>query len=85
VRGGRKGQEFPLEDGNNSSAAGTLETGVASGGRPRPDDPEAKIRAQAGAHPLEGGKITVEDIGTNGTYVNRQRVDARQSGRVENG
>ncbi len=37
------------------------------------DDPEAKISRKHALVRIEGGKITIEDIGSlNGTYVNRQ-------------
>ena len=36
------------------------------------DDPEAKISRKHALIIIEGGKITIEDIGSlNGTYVNR--------------
>src|ERR1039458_9177195 len=43
VRGGRKGQEFPLEDGNNLIGRWDPETGSFPEVDPDADDPEAKI------------------------------------------
>src|SRR5690348_5720822 len=73
VRGGRKGQEFPLEDGNNLIGRWDPETGSFPEVDLDADDPEAKISRKHALLRLESGKITVEDIGSlNGTYVNRQ-------------
>src|SRR5690348_13127294 len=73
VRGGRKGQEFPLEDGNNLVGRWDPETGAFPEVDLDQDDPEAKISRKHALIRFEGGKITVEDIGSlNGTYVNRQ-------------
>jgi FHA domain-containing protein len=73
VRGGRKGQEFPLEDGNNLVGRWDPETGAFPEVDLDADDPEAKISRKHALIRIEGGKITVEDIGSlNGTYVNRQ-------------
>jgi pSer/pThr/pTyr-binding forkhead associated (FHA) protein len=73
IRGGRKGQEFPLEDGNNFIGRWDPETGAFPEVDLEQDDPEAKISRKHALLRLEGGKITVEDIGSlNGTYVNRQ-------------
>jgi hypothetical protein len=73
VRGGRKGQEFPLEDGNNLIGRWDPETGAFPEVDLDQDDPEAKISRKHALIRFEGGKITVEDIGSlNGTYVNRQ-------------
>jgi FHA domain len=73
VRGGRKGHEFPLEDGNNLVGRWDPETGAFPEVDLDQDDPEAKISRKHALIRLEGGKITVEDIGSlNGTYVNRQ-------------
>jgi FHA domain len=73
VRGGRKGQEFPLEDGNNLVGRWDPETGSFPEVDLDADDPEAKISRKHALIRIEGGKITVEDIGSlNGTYVNRQ-------------
>ena len=72
VRGGRKGQEFPLEDGNNLIGRWDPETGSFPEVDLDADDPEAKISRKHALTRIEGGKITVEDIGSlNGTYVNR--------------
>ena len=73
MRGGRKGQEFPLEDGNNLVGRWDPETGAFPEVDLDQDDPEAKISRKHALIRFEGGKITVEDIGSlNGTYVNRQ-------------
>src|SRR3984885_11385378 len=73
VRGGRKGQEFPLEDGNNLVGRWDPETGSFPEVDLDQDDPEAKISRKHALIRFEVGKITVEDIGSlNGTYVNRQ-------------
>jgi hypothetical protein len=73
VRGGRKGQEFPLEDGNNLVGRWDPETGAFPEVDLDQDDPEAKISRKHALIRFEAGKITVEDIGSlNGTYVNRQ-------------
>jgi FHA domain len=73
VRGGRKGQEFPLEDGNNLVGRWDPETGSFPEVDLDQDDPEAKISRKHALIRFEIGKITVEDIGSlNGTYVNRQ-------------
>src|SRR5271156_4882213 len=73
VRGGRKGQEFPLEDGNNLIGRWEPETGSFPEVDLDADDPEAKISRKHALIRIDGGKITIEDIGSlNGTYVNRQ-------------
>ncbi len=73
VRGGRKGQEFPLEDGNNLIGRWDPETGSFPEVDLDADDPEAKISRKHALIRIDGGKITIEDIGSlNGTYVNRQ-------------
>jgi FHA domain len=73
VRGGRKGQEFLLEDGNNLVGRWDPETGAFPEVDLDADDPEAKISRKHALIRIEGGKITIEDIGSlNGTYVNRQ-------------
>jgi FHA domain-containing protein len=73
VRGGRKGQEFPLEDGNNLVGRWDPETGSFPEVDLDADDPEAKISRKHALLRIDGGKITIEDIGSlNGTYVNRQ-------------
>jgi hypothetical protein len=73
VRGEGKGQELPLEDGNNVIGRWDPETGAF----PEVDldkyDPEAKVSRKHALLRIDGGKITVEDMGSlNGTYVNRQ-------------
>jgi len=74
VRGSpRKGQEFPLEDGNNLIGRWDPETGSFPEVDLDADDPEAKISRKHALIRIEGDKITIEDIGSlNGTYVNRQ-------------
>ena len=73
VRGGRKGQEFPLEDGNNLVGRWDPETGSFPEVDLDADDPEAKISRKHALIRLDAGKITIEDIGSlNGTYVNSQ-------------
>jgi FHA domain len=73
VRGGRKGQEFPLEEGNNLVGRWDPETGAFPEVDLDADDPEAKISRKHALIRIEGGKLTIEDIGSlNGTYVNRQ-------------
>ncbi len=72
VRGGRKGQEFPLEEGNNAIGRWDPETGAFPEVDLEQDDPEAKISRKHALIRIENGKITIEDIGSlNGTYVNR--------------
>ena len=73
VRGEGKGQELPLEDGNNVIGRWDPETGAF----PEVDldkyDPEAKVSRKHALLRIDSGKITVEDMGSlNGTYVNRQ-------------
>ena len=74
VRGSpRKGQEFPLEDGNNLVGRWDPETGSFPEVDLDADDPEAKISRKHALIRIDAGKITIEDIGSlNGTYVNRQ-------------
>lgn len=73
IRGGRKGQEFPLEEGNNLIGRWDPETGAFPEVDLDQDDPEAKISRKHALVRIENGKITIEDIGSlNGTYVNRQ-------------
>ncbi len=73
VRGGRKGHEFPIEDGNSYIGRWDPETGSFPEVDLEQDDPEAKISRKHALVRIENGKITVEDIGSlNGTYVNRQ-------------
>ncbi|HVC44935.1 MAG TPA: FHA domain-containing protein [Candidatus Binataceae bacterium] len=72
IRGGRKGQEFPLEAGQNFIGRWDPETGSFPEVDLEQDDPEAKISRKHALIIIEAGKITVEDIGSlNGTYVNR--------------
>lgn len=72
VRGGRKGHEFPLEDGNNQIGRWDPDTGAFPEVDLDADDPEAKISRRHALVRIDGGKITIEDIGSlNGTYVNR--------------
>jgi len=73
TRGGRRGQEFELEGGNNLIGRWDPETGSFPEVDLDADDPEAKISRKHALIRIEGGRITVEDIGSlNGTYVNRQ-------------
>jgi hypothetical protein len=87
VRGGRKGQEFPLEDGNNLIGRWDPETGSFPEVDLDADDPEAKISRKHALTRIENGKITVEDIGSlNGTYVNRgQRLQPGSPADIKNG
>ena len=87
IRGGRKGQEFPLEDGNNLIGRWDPETGSFPEVDLDADDPEAKISRKHALTRIENGKITVEDIGSlNGTYVNRgQRMQPGTPAEIKNG
>jgi len=87
VRGGRKGQEFPLEEGNNLIGRWDPETGSFPEVDLDADDPEAKISRKHALCRIENGKITVEDIGSlNGTYVNRgQRLQPGSPTDIKNG
>lgn len=72
IRGGRKGQEFPLETGQNFIGRWDPETGSFPEVDLEQDDPEAKISRKHALIIIDGSKITIEDIGSlNGTYVNR--------------
>jgi hypothetical protein len=72
LRGGRKGQEFPLDSGQNFIGRWDPETGSFPEVDLEQDDPEAKISRKHALIIIENGKITIEDIGSlNGTYVNR--------------
>jgi hypothetical protein len=72
IRGGRKGQEFQLEPGQNFIGRWDPETGSFPEVDLEQDDPEAKISRKHALIIIDGAKITVEDIGSlNGTYVNR--------------
>jgi hypothetical protein len=73
IRGGRRGQEFELEPGNNLVGRWDPETGSFPEVDLDADDPEAKISRKHALVRLDGTRITIEDIGSlNGTYVNRQ-------------
>jgi hypothetical protein len=73
IRGGRRGQEFELESGNNLVGRWDPETGAFPEVDLDADDPEAKVSRKHALIRIDGGKITIEDIGSlNGTYVNRQ-------------
>ena len=73
IRGGRRGQEFELEAGNNLVGRWDPETGSFPEVDLDADDAEAKISRKHALIRLDGSKITIEDIGSlNGTYVNRQ-------------
>jgi len=87
IRGGRKGQEFALEDGNNLIGRWDPETGSFPEVDLDADDPEAKISRKHALCRIENGKITVEDIGSlNGTYVNRgQRLQPGSPVDIKNG
>ena len=72
LRGGRKGQEFPLDSGQNFIGRWDPETGSFPEVDLEQDDPEAKISRKHALIIIDGSKITIEDIGSlNGTYVNR--------------
>ena len=72
LRGGRKGQEFPLDNGQNFIGRWDPETGSFPEVDLEQDDPEAKISRKHALIIIEAAKITIEDIGSlNGTYVNR--------------
>jgi hypothetical protein len=72
VRGGRKDQEFELEDGNNLVGRWDPETEAFPEVDLDADDPEAKVSRKHALIRIADGKITIEDIGSlNGTYVNR--------------
>jgi hypothetical protein len=73
IRGGRRGQEFELETGNNLVGRWDPETGSFPEVDLDADDPEAKVSRKHALIRIDGVKITIEDIGSlNGTYVNRQ-------------
>jgi hypothetical protein len=73
IRGGRRGQEFELESGNNLVGRWDPETGAFPEVDLDADDPEAKVSRKHALIRIDAGKITLEDIGSlNGTYVNRQ-------------
>lgn len=73
IRGGRRGQEFELESGNNLVGRWDPETGAFPEVDLDADDPEAKVSRKHALIRIDSGKITIEDIGSlNGTYVNRQ-------------
>jgi FHA domain len=72
VRGGRKDQEFTLEDGNNLVGRWDPDTEAFPEVDLDADDPEAKVSRKHALIRIADGKITIEDIGSlNGTYVNR--------------
>lgn len=69
----RRGHEFELEPGNNLIGRWDPETGSFPEVDLDADDPEAKISRKHALIRIDGGRITLEDIGSlNGTYVNRQ-------------
>jgi hypothetical protein len=73
IRGGRRGQDFELEPGNNLVGRWDPETGAFPEVDLDADDPEAKVSRKHALIRIDAGKITIEDIGSlNGTYVNRQ-------------
>lgn len=72
VRGGRKEQEFELEEGNNLVGRWDPDTEAFPEVDLDADDPEAKVSRKHALIRIVDGKITIEDIGSlNGTYVNR--------------
>src|SRR5579875_3470625 len=87
VRGGRKGQEFPLEEGNNLIGRFDPESGAFPEVDLEADDPEAKVSRKHAIIKVENGKVTIEDIGSlNGTYVNRgPRLQPGQPVELKNG
>ncbi|HLH75552.1 MAG TPA: FHA domain-containing protein [Candidatus Binataceae bacterium] len=87
TRGGRVGQEFPLEAGNNLIGRWDPETGSFPEVDMEQDDPEAKTSRKHALIRIEGDQITVEDIGSlNGTYVNRgQRLGPGNPVPLKNG
>ena len=73
IQGGRCGQEFELKAGNNVVGRWDPETGAFPEVDLDADDPEAKVSRKHALIRIDGGKITIEDIGSyNGTYVNRK-------------
>jgi predicted component of type VI protein secretion system len=73
IRGGRRGQEFELESGNNLVGRWDPETGAFPEVDLDADDAEAKVSRKHALIRIESSKVTIEDIGSlNGTYVNRQ-------------
>jgi hypothetical protein len=69
----RQGHEFELETGNNLIGRWDPDTGSFPEVDLDADDPEAKISRKHALIRIDGGRITIEDIGSlNGTYVNRQ-------------
>jgi hypothetical protein len=87
TRGGRVGQEFALEAGNNLIGRWDPETGSFPEVDMEQDDPEAKTSRKHALIRIEGDQITVEDIGSlNGTYVNRgQRLGPGNPVPLKNG
>ena len=72
IRGGRRGQEFELESGNNFVGRWDPDTGAFPEVDLDADDPEAKVSRKHALIIVSDGKITIEDIGSlNGTFVNR--------------
>jgi hypothetical protein len=72
IRGGRRGQEFELEPGNNQIGRWDPDTGAFPEVDLDADDPEAKVSRKHALVRIDGGKITIEDTGSlNGTFVNR--------------
>ena len=72
IRGGRRGQEFELESGNNQIGRWDPDTGSFPEVDLDADDPEAKVSRKHALIRIDGGKITLEDTGSlNGTFVNR--------------
>jgi pSer/pThr/pTyr-binding forkhead associated (FHA) protein len=72
IRGGRRGQEFELESGNNFVGRWDPDTGAFPEVDLDADDPEAKVSRKHALIIVSDSKITIEDIGSlNGTFVNR--------------
>jgi hypothetical protein len=70
----RRNHEFELEPGRNLIGRWDPDTGSFPEVDLDADDPEAKISRKHAMLIIEGGKITIEDIGSlNGTFVNRQQ------------
>src|SRR5262249_56938262 len=73
IRGGRRGQEFELETGNNLVGRWDPETGAFPEVDLDADDPEDKVSRKHALIRIDEGKITIEEIGRlNGTYVSSQ-------------
>lgn len=70
----RRNHEFELEPGRNLIGRWDPDTGSFPEVDLDADDPEAKISRKHAMLIIDGGKLTIEDIGSlNGTFVNRQQ------------